>query len=63
MCIGGSEATHVERGTLRGLRLERVLFDWIDDWGHLQMFLLAEAEDFSLRRYVHFDLLGGFDPG
>ena len=60
MRVGGREAAHVERTALSML-LDRVLFNWVDDWRHLKMLLLAEAEDLSIHRYVHFNLFCGLD--
>ena len=60
MRVGRREAAHVERTALSML-LDRVLFDWVDDWRHLKMLLLAEAEDLSIHRYVHFNLFCGLD--
>ena len=60
MRVGGREAAHVEGTTLRIL-LDGVLFDWVDNWRHLKMLLLAEAEDLSIYRYVHFNLFCGLD--
>ena len=61
MRVGGREAAHVKRAALGILLLDGVLFDWVDDWRHLKVFLLAEAEDLSINGYVHFDLFCGLD--
>ena len=62
VCIGRSEATDVKRRLLCD-SLDRVLFNWVDDWRHLQVLLLAEAENFGFRRHVQVDLFCGFDTG
>ena len=60
MRVGGSKAAHIEGAALRVL-LDGVFFDWVDDRRHLEVLLLAEAEDLGIHRYVHFDLFCGLD--
>ena len=38
-----------------------LLLRWVHDWGHLHVFLLAEAEHFAVLGYLEFDTLGFHD--
>jgi len=61
VCCHGLEAADVERRFV-GVATEAG-FSWVNHRRHLHLFLLAEAEDFAFRGYVHFDFLSFFDSG